>query len=209
MDGVIADTRDVKIRTFKEVLTENGFRIKHTDNQLLVSSRPSEVFIQYSKDNYSYLSQEYSIKYEYGLHEAKAFLNPESIRLSGNGNVNILLTSQPMCRVVATFQALFGKAPRTYFNNIISEEDLNGHGKGSKYSSEIVSNTIRTLSQGKVVKVIVIGDSPSDILCAQKIEAISIAVTWGYHHPRDLRLFNPDFIVSTRDELQSIISLEK
>lgn len=40
-----------------------------------------------------------------------------------------------------------------------------------------------------------VGDSPTDILCAQRAGAFSIGVGWGYHRPDELRAAGADVVV--------------
>jgi phosphoglycolate phosphatase-like HAD superfamily hydrolase len=204
MDGVIADTRDVKINAFKQVLHKNGFVLLHSDQELLKASRPSEIFINYSERNLQLLSIEYLTCYERFLLEAKLLLDFREWRVFSIYYKSILYTAQPLNSVIATFQVLFNEPPHKLFDILITEEDLQGLKKSSDQSVETLSLAIKK-SNIQPVNIFYIGDSPEDIMCAKKIGATSVAVSWGYFSYKELNQYSPDIFINSNDELTTLI----
>jgi phosphoglycolate phosphatase len=55
--------------------------------------------------------------------------------------------------------------------------------------------------------VIVIGDTPNDIICGRSIGALCVAVPTGHTKADDLRRSRPDLLLETLEDLQPILSL--
>jgi len=56
-------------------------------------------------------------------------------------------------------------------------------------------------------QVFVIGDTPSDILCAQPHNAKSVAVAAAHYKEKDLQPYNPDFLLQDLSDLPQVMSI--
>jgi phosphoglycolate phosphatase len=57
----------------------------------------------------------------------------------------------------------------------------------------------------KQESVFMVGDSLSDILAAKEASVTSIAVTWGHQSLENLLRGNPDYVISSPDDLMDIV----
>ena len=56
-------------------------------------------------------------------------------------------------------------------------------------------------------KYVYIGDTTGDIIEGKKANVETVAVTWGWHSKEELIKTNPDFLISSPDELLSIFKI--
>ncbi|MEA3451450.1 MAG: HAD-IA family hydrolase [Bacteroidota bacterium] len=84
-----------------------------------------------------------------------------------------------------------------YFSDVRSEFQM--FGKHLSLKKIIKKNKI------KKNKFIYVGDETRDIEAAKKVKAKTIAITWGFGGERILRKYNPDFIVSSAEEITACV----
>lgn len=75
---------------------------------------------------------------------------------------------------------------------------------GSKAQKISMART-RFLENGKQGRVFMVGDSLSDVRAAKEASVTSIAVTWGHQSSENLLRGNPDYLVSSPQDLIEII----
>ena len=56
-------------------------------------------------------------------------------------------------------------------------------------------------------QIYVIGDTPSDILCAQPHNAKAVAVAAAHYKEKDLQPYNPDFLLQDLSDLPQVLSI--
>lgn len=81
-----------------------------------------------------------------------------------------------------------------------------GFGDNAKTRNEIVA---RALSQAKTKayqprKIVVVGDSPSDVRCGKHINALTVAVTTGPHKREKLEAEQPDLLLDSLEQYKDI-----
>ncbi len=67
----------------------------------------------------------------------------------------------------------------------------------------------RLKNKYKAEKYFFVGDTPSDILAAQQVGMVSIAVTWGFFGKKDLQGYKPDVVLSRPGQLVEYIESHK
>lgn len=207
MDGVIADTGSVKIGVFKKTFKANGIKQAHDDEQLLKSSRPSHVFQEYSDRCGVELSKIFHDFYQEDIKTVKSFFTNQEWKELSSNSVSILCTAQPLEKVEFTLLAIFGESSSRIFDEVITEENLQGQSKSSDVGVQVISKVV-SLFSSNTNEVYFVGDSPDDLLCAKRIGAKSIAVAWGYYSHHELELHEPDQIAHTCEQLSNCIIVE-
>lgn len=207
MDGVIADTGSVKISAFKKTFKANGINQTHDDKQLLKSSRPSHVFQEYSNMCKVELSKIFHDFYQEDIKTVKPFFTNQEWKELSRNSVSILCTAQPLGNVESTLHAIFGESSSSIFDEVITEEDLQGKSKSSDVGVQVISKVL-SLYSDNTNNVYFVGDSPDDLLCAKRIGAKSIAVAWGYYSHHELGLHEPDQIAHNCEQLSNCIWVE-
>jgi len=207
MDGVIADTGLVKVGAFKKTFKANGVAQVHNDDQLLKSSRPSQVFREYSERCRKELSEMFHDFYREDIKSAKSFFTKKEWKKLSNNAVSVLCTAQPLAKVESTLSAIFGKSSADIFAEVITEEDLQGKSKSSEYGVQVISKILFPY-YCSAINICFVGDSPDDLSCAKKIGAKSIAVAWGYYDQQELGFYKPSQIVHNYEQLSKCIMME-
>jgi phosphoglycolate phosphatase-like HAD superfamily hydrolase len=207
MDGVIADTGSVKIGAFKKTFNANGMKPVHDDDQLLKSSRPSHVFQEYSDRCGVELSKIFHDFYQEDIKTVKSFFTNQEWKELSSNFVSIFCTAQPLEKEESTLLAIFGESSSSIFDEVITEENLQGESKSSDFGVQVISKVL-SLYSSNTNEVYFVGDPPDDLLCAKRIGAKSIAVAWGYYSHHDIELHEPDKIAHTCEQLLYCIMVE-
>lgn len=87
---------------------------------------------------------------------------------------------------------------REYYDKIISKEDVSK----SKPSPEGINYARKIFHANDVIMV---GDTPCDLIAGKRANAKTIAVTTGGHSKSELSKYNPDFILSSIAEIRKVI----
>jgi 3-amino-5-hydroxybenzoic acid synthesis related protein len=103
---------------------------------------------------------------------------------------------------VRTLQTLDHFNIRYFFQEVVASDQL----RVPKPDPEGILHTLKLLDCA-TNEAVMIGDSVSDILCAQRAEVTSIAVTWGIKPERVQTLCVPDYIVHDWVSLTKVLLL--
>lgn len=124
-------------------------------------------------------------------------------KLTSKGIVCCLCTGKERDRVLEILKAL---SLDKYFTMLVCSDDVT-HPKPHPESLHVI---IHKLNLEKSTSVM-IGDAPNDIICAKAAGVKSIGVTWGDASLELLKEQQPDFLVSSTEELYTAImtSLKK
>ncbi len=82
---------------------------------------------------------------------------------------------------------------------IFEDMHLEVHDKVNYITSLMQNNSMKTNN------TVIIGDSNNEIEAAQKADIKSIAVTWGLCSEKNLKKYNPDYIVHNVQELKNLL----
>jgi len=118
-------------------------------------------------------------------------------RLRAEGLKLAVLTGKDRQRTLHTLEH-FGLIH--YFHEVIASDELTfpkPHPEGIFRAVKLLGCSTR--------EAVMIGDSVSDILCAQQAGVTSIAVTWGIKPERVQTMCEPDFITHQWEELRELL----
>jgi 3-amino-5-hydroxybenzoic acid synthesis related protein len=108
-----------------------------------------------------------------------------------------VLTGKDLKRTIHTLEYF---ALKQYFQEVIASDQLQypkPHPEGILLATQLLGVS--------AAETVMIGDSVSDILCAQQAGVASIAVTWGIKPERVQTLCRPDFIAHGWEQLTEIL----
>lgn len=191
MDGVLLDTLSLKIRAMRCAIKEDGCFTVISIQEMLGADRPSHLFDRYCK-NSQRASNRFSELYEAGLRHVDRFITfseLESVR--SLGCQLCIFTAQPRRRVE---RALADDL--RLFEMIVAEEDMAAPKPDPSGLIQIAKNCPGPL--------LLLGDSPCDIVAGQRAGVYVVAVTWGYHSRELLASFSPDEIC---DDLKNLFAI--
>lgn len=83
------------------------------------------------------------------------------------------------------------------------------YSQSSIFGKHIVLKKMCRKYKIKPSEIIYVGDEDRDIIASQKIKIKNIAVTWGYNSEKRLIKVNPDYLVSSPEEILEKISCIK
>jgi 3-amino-5-hydroxybenzoic acid synthesis related protein len=133
------------------------------------------------------------------LHLITLFAEARTLLSKLQGEVKLaLLTGKDRAR---TLQTLEHFDLRQFFESVVASDQL----RFPKPHPEGIHRTLDML-QVKPGQAVMIGDSVSDVQCAQQAGVISIAVTWGIKPERVQTLCNPDYLVHDWGALGQVLT---
>lgn len=125
----------------------------------------------------------------------------ETLSLLHRQNVKLGLVTSKLKDLAARGLDLFGLSP--LFTVIICMEDTIKH----KPEPDPVMEACRKGNVQDMTRVLMVGDSPFDILCAQKAGAQTAVVTWSDFPLTELTAEKPDYIIEDIRDLWHIIGI--
>ncbi len=199
-DGTIADTVKIIEKTEKKICKEHGYSELNIAKRLK-NETFKKIFLNEIKNHPTHILPQYlRFKKEFSknLKNIKIFDNMINIinKLSNDFLIG-LLTTNISNTAEDDIKNILIKNNLKKFEFITKAKILSGK---KDYINNIIKNYNLNPNQ-----VILIGDSPSDIIASNDNKINSIAVLWGYSSKEMLEKENPTYIANTPLELIDII----
>ena len=195
LDGVLIDSRKIKIKSFKRTFEYFNITNFPDDIKLLDTLRPSDIFKEFERDLKS-LSDYYSGIYENELLKSNLFLDFNKLNELKSDSLRFaLFTAQPIKRV----KMIFSSFDFDLFDMIISEEDLQGK---SKSESDGLTQIINTLNPENSF---FLGDTIDDIKAAKRNGVKSIFASWGYTPIEKVIKLKPEIVFNKPVEIYNFL----
>lgn len=196
-DGTIADTLKLTLQLFNTVAPKYKLpQIKDSDVEELRNSSARELLKKYPLSPWKLLRLVNEIQSQLKKHIATVQPIPGMIttlhELKKANNTIGIVTSNSEKNVKLFLQ----KNKITAIDFFHTEKNLFGKGK-------VLSKVIKQKKLDKK-EVLYVGDEVRDIEAAHSAGIKVIAVTWGFNSKQRLEKSNPDFLVSSTNELISI-----
>ncbi len=137
---------------------------------------------------------------EKGLLENKVYSGiPELLQFLTNKEIKLFVTTSKPQEYAKRILDFFDLSK--YFVEIFGSGMDESHGE----KSEIINLAIQTYKIQNKDEIIMIGDRRFDVIGAKKNGIHSCGVLYGYGNLEELKIENPDFIVSSVEEIKKII----
>jgi len=203
LDGTLIDTTPLIIESFRHTFF-NHFNIVKQDDELYeyLGIPLKKPFEKLYPDKVDILLNTYR---EYNLlkHDecVSIFLGiPQLLKECRRKGIKLGVVTSKRRDLAGRGMELFGL--QSYMDVFIGYEDTTIH----KPEGEPVLKAMKELGMADGSKVLYVGDSPYDILCARNAGVKSAAVTgWSYVPRNDLLACTPDYCIQTPVELLSYI----
>jgi phosphoglycolate phosphatase-like HAD superfamily hydrolase len=200
-DGVLADTLDDLLQFGQEACTQLG--VKHLVTKADLANLEAMSFASYGRacEVPEHLVDEF-VRICLSLFAEK---NSAPAIFTGLSNVIRYLSAHHRIAVVTTnssqnVNAFLVKHGLEGLIHVVYGVDL----PGSK-AQKISMARDRLSRNGKQEPVFMVGDSVSDVLAAKEASVTSVAVTWGHQSLETLLRGNPDYVVSSPQNLIAVV----
>ena len=205
-DGTLADTREVLVTTFQQVLRENGCRVEDKFIERRIGIGPRLIFrealetcsIPWSSHLLTQLQQRKIQIQITMLDSIQLFEGVVTLLQALKGQLRIglaTMSSRPVIEHILTKLKV-----RDYFFSIVTFDDV----IHSKPHPEVFLKCA-TLLDCQAQQCVVIEDSIFGIVAAKEAHMSCIAVTSGMYSREELEKHNPDLIVDSISEYTKIL----
>ena len=211
VDGTVWDSEKDVFLSFNHTLKENeGFEITKEEFQELAGMPLESMFYKVLPEERKQLAEEYEKKYKKYYIDGGHFADATDL-FTGVKEIVEYFNSQSF------FMAIASSKPKRILDKMVNHFELVGFDlilgtEESKFKHkpdpEIILYIMNSLSVAKEDTVI-IGDSKSDILCGQNAGIDTIAVTYGYDKPENLKVLSPTYVIDDFRTLREIIKFKE
>ena len=195
-DGVIADSFDIFFSEFTRACEELGFH-KLNSKEVLLSLFDGNLILSLFKLGFPpWKLRELFQKFQPRIAEANSRVKPFD---------GIKETLEDISRTYPTY--IISSNLSEAVRNFLTRESING-------IQDILGADVETSKVKKIKQIskkhpnhkpYYIGDTCGDIKEGREANAITVAVTWGWHSKERLLKSNPDYIVDTPEELRELL----
>lgn len=186
-DGVLADSFDTFYSLIRDAMGHIGLKLTKVQYRNFYIGNIHQGFRDFIKDRDRYLifSEFRTANYD-KYYNAELF--PGVIKFLNKIKRGHVLTIASSGRVSNIIRLLKESGINNLFDLILAD---------STYSKEEMINKILAKFNHKPEKVIMITDTVGDIRVAKKVGLTTIAVSWGFHSAKILRLEKPDYLANS------------
>ncbi len=195
-DGVIADSFNIFFTEFTRACEELGFH-KLNSKEVLLSLFDGNLILSLFKLGFPpWKLRELFQKFQPRIAEANSRVKPFD---------GIKETLEDISRTYPTY--IISSNLSEAVRNFLTRESING-------IQDILGADVETSKVKKIKQIskkhpnhkpYYIGDTCGDIKEGREANAITVAVTWGWHSKERLLKSNPDYIVDTPEELRELL----
>ena len=195
-DGVIADSFDIFFSEFTRACEELGFH-KLNSKEVLLSLFDGNLILSLFKLGFPpWKLRELFQKFQPRIAEANSRVKPFD---------GIKETLEDISRTYPTY--IISSNLSEAVRNFLTRESING-------IQDILGADVETSKVKKIKQIskkhpnhkpYYIGDTCGDIKEGREANAITVAVTWGWHSKERLLKSKPDYIVDTPEELRELL----
>ena len=211
VDGTVWDSEKDVFLSFNHTLKENdNFEIAKEEFKELAGMPLGAMFKKVLPENKQNLSEEYEKKYKKHYIDEEHFADATVL-------FNDVKTTIDYFNSKKFFMAVASSKPKRILDKMVSHFELSGFDLvlGTEESNfkhkpdpEIIFHIMDSLKVNKEDAVI-IGDSKSDILAGKNAGIDTIAVTYGYDKPENLKALNPTYVIDEFKTLKQIINFKE
>jgi phosphoglycolate phosphatase len=220
IDGTLLLTGGAGQAAFAQTLAAE-FGIAEIINSVMFAGRSDRAIamdlfrlhgVEESTDNWQRFCAGYLSRLEAALKAHQGFVLPGATEL-----VTTLAGRDDVALGLLTGNVREGARRKLVHYNLWHRFAFGGYGDDHLDRCDIASSALAAAREhingsagnGKTVEgeIIVIGDTPSDIICGRSIGARCIAVPTGHTKANELRRSNPDLLLDTLEDIDPILSL--
>lgn len=197
-DGTIADTLNSIIEIMNNLADEYGFRkIQDEEIQLLRGKRPREILSHLGISLF---------KLPFVIRKTRRKINSHIESLSPSVDLlpTLKILKKNNCQIGIVTTNIEENVRKFLHANNLDQFDLFYSTKKVFGKDKTISKILKDLNLEKS-NLYFIGDEVRDIEAGKKAGVKTIAVSWGYNTPEALKRENPDFLVNSPQEIETII----
>jgi phosphoglycolate phosphatase len=208
LDGTLTDPKEGIINSVQYALRQFGVEEKEENLLSFIGPPLQESFAEQFGWDEEQVTQAITYYREYfsqkGMIENEVYEGiPQLLeRLLEEGKILVVATSKPTVfaeQIMEHFQL------SPYFSSVVGS-NLDGTRRDK---AEIIAYILKNYSQFAREEIIMIGDRKHDIIGAHKTGVSSVGVEWGYGPRLELEEAKATYIVSSIEELQSLLCQKK
>ncbi len=198
LDGTIIDSKKEIEYTFEVAFRNLGMKLDK-EKLTMAIGLPLESVVYSLTGRYDERVINEIKRVYYGVNRRMIKAFPGMIDIIKNINCKkSILTSKKRATAIRDLEYL---GIYNFFDIIVGADDVNKN----KPNGEGIKKIMKKLGFFDLNRIYMIGDTEVDILTAKNAGVKSIAVAWGFRSEEILKGYNPDYIVSSPEEIVKII----